>query len=243
MLGASAFVQLPSRKPSRVQLLCPCRGVTLHYMGGDLGSNNPAIKLFRSQNRAIRIRAAKVLMHRWRDVPLNIILEILDDLHNRGLGAGVERILLKREDPELVDAMVSRLRSPAPFVRETACKVLGRKGGRKITGVRLAALVDQSVMVRRAAGLALADISDPRPFLSCSNATWRPRMTTLTCVQHWNVRSTQWVPTTRSKQTNGQLHDMWRYRPQPCRAGHRGRAYAGTVCRRLSEGRPRAGAR
>ena len=134
---------------------------TLPYMGGDLGSNDPAIKLFRSQNRAIRVRAAKVLLNRWRDVPLNIILEILDDLHNHRLGAGAERILLKREDPELLDAMVSRLRSPAPFVREVACNVLGRKGGRKITGVLLAALADQSMMVRRAAGFALADISDP----------------------------------------------------------------------------------
>lgn len=129
-------------------------------MGGDLGSHNPAIKLFRSQNQAIRVRAAKVLMHR-HDVPLNIILEILDDLHNQGLGAGVRKALLKREDPELVDAMLSRLRSPAPFVRETACKVLGRKAGRKITGALLAALVDQSMMVRRAAGFALADIRDP----------------------------------------------------------------------------------
>jgi HEAT repeat protein len=103
----------------------------------------------------------KVLMHRWRDVPLNIILEILDDLHNHRLGAGVERILLKREDPELVDAMVNRLRSPAPFVREVACRVLGRKGGGKIIRLLLAALADQSMMVRRAAGFALADISDP----------------------------------------------------------------------------------
>ena len=73
----------------------------------------------------------------------------------------MERILLKREDPELVDAMVSRLQSPAPFVRETACRVLGQKGGQKVTAVLLAALGDQSVMVRRAAGLALANVSDP----------------------------------------------------------------------------------
>jgi hypothetical protein len=130
-------------------------------MGGDLGSNDPAIKLFRSQNRAIRVRAAKVLLNRWRDVPLNIILEILDDLYNQGLGAGVQSILLKREDPELVEAMLSRLQSPAPFVRETACTVLGQKGGRKVTGVLLAALGDQSMMVRRAAGIALAYVGDP----------------------------------------------------------------------------------
>jgi len=60
---------------------------TLPYMAGNLGSNDPAIKLFRIQNWAIRVRAAKVLMHRWRDVPLNIILGILDDLYNPGLGA------------------------------------------------------------------------------------------------------------------------------------------------------------
>jgi hypothetical protein len=122
--------------------------------------NDPAIDLFRSQNQAIRVRAAKVLMD-CGDAPLSIILEILDDLHNHGLGAGVERILLVREDPELLDAMVGRLRSPAPFVREVACKVLGHKGDRKVTGALLAALTDQSMMVRRAAGFALANLSDP----------------------------------------------------------------------------------
>ena len=59
------------------------------------------MKLFRSRNRAIRVRAAKVLMNRWREVPLGIILEILDDLHNDGLGAGAERILLRRDDSEM----------------------------------------------------------------------------------------------------------------------------------------------
>src|SRR5215475_6905365 len=103
-----------------------CSG-TLPYMGQDLASNDPAIELFRSENGAIRVRAAKVLMSRWREVPLHIILEILDDLHSQGLGAGVQKILLKREDTHLVEAMLSRLQSPAPFVRETACTVLGQK--------------------------------------------------------------------------------------------------------------------
>jgi HEAT repeat protein len=119
-------------------------------MHGDPASNDQMTKLFRSRNRAIRVRAAKVLMNCWRDVPLSIILEILDDAHNEGLGAGAERILLRREDPELVEAMVSRLRSAGPFVREFACKVLGHKGDRKVTGVLLAALQDQSLILRTA---------------------------------------------------------------------------------------------
>lgn len=92
---------------------------------------------------------------------MSILLEILDDLHNHGLGAGVERILLRREDPELVDAMIGRLQLPAPFVREVACKVLGHKRGRRVTDALVAALVDQSMMVRRAAGFALANVKDP----------------------------------------------------------------------------------
>jgi len=123
--------------------------------------SNSMIKLFRSRNRAVRNRAAKLLMNRWRDVPLTIILEILDDAHAEGLGAGVERILLKREDPELVEAMLSRVRSRAPFVREVASRVLGHKGGREITGVLLTALEDPSLMVRRAAGFALSEVRDP----------------------------------------------------------------------------------
>jgi HEAT repeat protein len=100
-------------------------------------------------------------MMRWREVPLSVILEILDDLHSEGLGAGVERILLRREDVEIMQAMVDRLRSPAPFVREVACKVLGHGGNRNVTGLLLGALEDKSLMVRRAAVLALADICDP----------------------------------------------------------------------------------
>jgi HEAT repeat protein len=122
---------------------------------------DPATELFRSRDQAIRVRAAKVLLDRECDVPLDIMLEILDELHNHGLGAGVERTLLRREDPELVNAMVSRLRSPAPFVREVACKVLGNKGGYEVTSLLLAALADQSMMVRRAAGFALANVGDP----------------------------------------------------------------------------------
>ena len=63
--------------------------------------------------------------------------------------------------PELVDAMVSRLQSPAPFVREVACTVPGRKGGRELTDVLLAALDDPSLMVCRAAGIALSYVRDP----------------------------------------------------------------------------------
>jgi HEAT repeat protein len=147
-------------------------------MDGRLASTELALKLFRSRNRAIRVRAAKVLISRGRDLPLSVILEILDELHNLGLGANVQRTLLEREDPELVDAMVSRLQSPAPFVREVACNVLGYKGGGKVTGVLLAALADQSMMVRRAAGFALANVSDPSPYPNCSSATGVPLMTT-----------------------------------------------------------------
>ena len=64
------------------------------------------------------------------------------------MGAGAERILVRREDPELVEAMVSRLRSAAPFVREVAGKVFD-KGDRKVTGVLLAALEDRSLILKR----------------------------------------------------------------------------------------------
>jgi HEAT repeat protein len=73
----------------------------------------------------------------------------------------VERALLRREDSDLVEAMVNRIRAPARFIREVACKVLGHKGGRKVTGVLLTALADRSMMVRRAAGFALANVNDP----------------------------------------------------------------------------------
>jgi HEAT repeat protein len=90
-----------------------------------------------------------------------VLLEILDELHNYGLGAATERVLLTRRDPELAAEMIRRLRSPSRFVREVACSVLGQLGDRSATPHLIAALDDPDMWVRRAAGFALASLADP----------------------------------------------------------------------------------
>jgi HEAT repeat protein len=118
------------------------------------------LRLCRSANLVVRVRAAALLLADAH-VPLNVLLEILDELHNNGLGAATERVLLRRPDVELVDEMIRRVRSGAPFVREVACSVLGRLGDRRATASLLSALDDPSPLVRRAAGYALAQLNDP----------------------------------------------------------------------------------
>ena len=120
-----------------------------------------ALELFKSKHRKVRVRAAKLLVGNYQEVPLSVLLKILDDFHEDGLGAGVELALLKRADPEMTNAMVLRLRSPATFVREVACKILGKRGGPKVASALLVALEDKNPAVRHEAGFALADLADP----------------------------------------------------------------------------------
>ena len=119
------------------------------------------LRLFRSHNPTVRIRAAQGLLRHGASVPLPALLEILDELHDQGLGAAAERVLRPRRDPELVPEMVRRLRSPSQFVREVACGVLGGLGDRSATPHLVAALGDPALMVRRAAGFGLASLRDP----------------------------------------------------------------------------------
>ena len=62
-------------------------------------SEDSRLKLFRSPNRTVRVRAAKLLLARPEGVSLDVVLEMLDDLYNQGLGAGVERVLLNSSRP------------------------------------------------------------------------------------------------------------------------------------------------
>lgn len=119
------------------------------------------LRLFRSANPTVRHRAAEGLLRRGDGVPLPVLLEILDDLHDHGLGAATEGLLRTRRDPELAAEMIRRLRSPSQFVREVACGVLGGLGDRSATPHLLAALDDPAMMVRRAAGFGLAFLADP----------------------------------------------------------------------------------
>jgi HEAT repeat protein len=119
------------------------------------------LRLFGSSNPAIRLRAAQGLLRQGAAIPLPVLLEILDELHDYGLGADVERVLLTRRDPELAAEMIDRLKSAPQFVRAAACGILGRLGDRIATPHLLAALGDPDPIVRRAAGFGLAVLAEP----------------------------------------------------------------------------------
>jgi len=117
-------------------------------------------QLFRSDSPEIRVRAANALLKR-NDTPLEILLEILDDYSHNGLGAEAERVLIKRNAPDCFASMVKRLSASDTFVREVACNVLGKSANWNATQHLLAMLDDPHIMVRRAAGFALAFLGDP----------------------------------------------------------------------------------
>jgi HEAT repeat protein len=132
---------------------------TPHQRTSGNSALDKCLSLYRSANPDIRSRAAGALIAR-PDVPLTILLDILDNLSHYGLGASTERALLKRQDPELLNAMIARLESPDGFIREVACNFLGRSNSSAATPHLLRMIDDPHMMVRRAAGLALSRLKD-----------------------------------------------------------------------------------
>jgi len=117
------------------------------------------IGLYRSKNQAVRIRAARILLHR-EDLPLWILLDLLNSHLSKYIGVNIEDTLLSRNDPELVDEMIGRLNSEETWMRELACRALGRMGGRRSTPHLLRCTRDSNIMVRRSAIIALGQLGD-----------------------------------------------------------------------------------
>jgi|SRR5665213_739596 len=119
------------------------------------------LRLYSSQNRQVKLRAAHGLLHRAEEAPLGLLVEILETLSREGLGAYAERALLKRRDAEVPPKMIVLLESKDHFAREVACNVLGHFGDRTATPHLLRMIDDPHIMVRRAAGFGLAFLKDP----------------------------------------------------------------------------------
>ena len=118
------------------------------------------VRLYSSDNRTIRIRAAKGLLERYDEAPLSVLIDILIHLSHEGLGQKAMKSLSNRTDERLVPEMIELLRSDDPWLREAACQILGHKGNTVATQHLLAMLDDPHVMVRRAAGFGLASLKD-----------------------------------------------------------------------------------
>ena len=119
------------------------------------------LQLYTSEDPAIRVRAGQGLLNRGDEIPLPVLLNILDNLCDQGLGAATEKVLKRRRDESLVQEMISRLSSPNHFIREVACEVLGSLGDPAATSHLLEMLNDPYLMVRRAAAFALGSLKDP----------------------------------------------------------------------------------
>lgn len=114
------------------------------------------LKLFGSPNTEIRRRATIALVER-EDTPLPVLFQIFDERGGRKI---VER-LCRSPEREFVRARIrERLESPTPFHRELACEVLGHQGDPRDTARLLECIDDTQLMVRRAAGFALAKLGD-----------------------------------------------------------------------------------
>ena len=119
------------------------------------------IRTFSSTKRKIRVRAANVLLDRAAFVPLDVLIAILKEFSSEGLGARTEKALSQCRDPERVSSVIELLETKDSFVRQVACAVLGQFGDRRATPHLLRMLDDPEMMVRRAAGFALAVLKDP----------------------------------------------------------------------------------
>lgn len=117
-------------------------------------------RLFRSESPQIRKRAATALIG-CDDIPLEIVLEILDQFPNDRLGSEAERVLLERNGVELFAPMVQRLTSTEVFIREVACKLLGRSKDLNAAPHLVSLLNDSDVSVRCAAGTGLTLLANP----------------------------------------------------------------------------------
>jgi HEAT repeat protein len=101
-------------------------------------------------------------LERGDEVPLQILLDIFDNLSLKGLGLReIEKTLKKRKDPQLVYEMIDRLKSEEPYIRESACGILGELQDNVATVHLLKMIDDPHMLVRRAAGFALAHLKDP----------------------------------------------------------------------------------
>ena len=120
------------------------------------------VSMYASGHPEVKLRAARGLVQRGQETPLELLVEILETLNRDGLGAETERVLLQRQDPELAAKMIRLLESEDHFVREVACNVLGHSGDKAATPHLLRMIDDPHIMVRRAAGFGLAFLKDPQ---------------------------------------------------------------------------------
>lgn len=118
------------------------------------------VRLYSSDNRTIRLRAAKGLLERYNEAPLSVLIDILTHHSHEGLGQKAMKSLSNRTDDRLVPEMIELLRSDDPWLREAACKILGHTGNTVATQHLLAMFDDPHVMVRQAAGFGLASLKD-----------------------------------------------------------------------------------
>ncbi len=119
------------------------------------------MELYTSPKQDIRKRAIKGILNLGPELPLEILLDLLDHIREVGNGFITEKRLKQCKAPALITEMLQRLKSPDEYIREIACTVLGELGDWAATPYLAVMLDDPHWWVRRAAGWALVKLKDP----------------------------------------------------------------------------------
>jgi len=120
------------------------------------------LSLYESDNRPIRVRAARgLLRYHGRDVPLSTLVDILDHLCGEGLGAATERVLVDHPNDAVVDVLIETAANLVrPLHPRGRCRVVPEHPRPDVSQALVAALDDADWWIRTAA-FALAHLRDP----------------------------------------------------------------------------------
>lgn len=115
------------------------------------------IALYGSPNPVVRRRAVAALCK----VADPRALPVLLDAFAREGWLETAVALKHSRSPALVEPLIRCLAAPDPWMRESACEILGALGDRRATAPLLELLHDDHIAVRRAAAFALGALGDP----------------------------------------------------------------------------------
>lgn len=122
------------------------------------------LRLYKSSNPIVRQRAINGLLPHLDQVPLPVLLELLDDPVVPEARGSVGSSLYGRRDETLAEEMRSRLDADDTEVRRISCRILGALGCTETIPELVRLLSDVDSNVRHAAAFALVELTGPNDF-------------------------------------------------------------------------------
>lgn len=120
------------------------------------------LRFYESSRQDIKKRALRSLLNLNDPRLAAILLDALVNFADQGFGAAIIRAITRRKGSQFVQPLVELLTHPKPCIRQLASEALGKLGDKRATIPLAQRLDDASVMVRREAAFALANIRDSR---------------------------------------------------------------------------------